>query len=141
MKQILASFCLLLLLSCSGDDSTNNCNYLLNVGVNTTINLNLPQFSQLMFTSNSVYIPNQGNAGIIVINAGTGLYAWDAADPNHQLTNCSLLTIEGANGKCGCSDENEYSLFTGLSVNNPLPCALKAYRVTPLSNNQYSITN
>ena len=62
-----------------------NCNFLLNVGVNLSLNLNLSQYNQLTFPSNPVYVPNEGNGGIIVNNTGTGFVAFDAADPNHVL--------------------------------------------------------
>lgn len=130
-----------MLTACSNNDRINNCNFLLDLGVNVNVNLNLPQFSQLQFISNSVYIANQGNGGLIVINVGTGLRAWDAADPNHQFSSCSILQIEGAIGKCGCSDANEYSLFTGGSLGVQLPCGLKEYRVTDNGSNSYTITN
>lgn len=102
--------------------------------------MNLPQYSQLKFTSNSVYLANQGNKGVIVINVGGSYRAWDAADPNHEQSACSLLTITGANAVCGCIDANTYSLFTGGSIKTQLPCGLKEYRVTS-SGNSLIITN
>ena len=132
---------LLFLTACSKNDTINNCNFLLDLNINVTINLNLPQYSQLQFTSNSVYIANQGNGGIIVINVGTGLRAWDASDPNHTPSACSVMQIVGANAKCGCNDANEYSLFTGGSLGAQLPCGLKEYRVSPSGSNSYIITN
>ena len=141
MKNFLTLLTFALLVSCSKSDDNNNCNFLQNLGVNASINLNLPQYSQLQFTSNSVYIPNQGNGGIIVTNVGSGLRAWDAADPSRTASSCSIMTIDGANAKCGCGDENEYSLFIGQPLNEALPCGLKEYRVTPTGSNTYSITN
>ncbi|MEH6534910.1 MAG: hypothetical protein V7719_00850 [Psychroserpens sp.] len=137
MKKILIVLSLVFLTNCGDDDNINNCNFLLNVGVNATLNLNLPEFSQLMFTSNSVYVSNQGgNVGIIVTNVGNSNYrAWDAADPNHVPSACSLLQIDGANAICGCTDQNEYSLFTGQAIGDPLPCGLKEYRVTVSGSN------
>ncbi len=129
-----SSFYLLLfavILSCSGNSVDNkNCRFLLNVGVNVSINMNLPQYSQLQFISNSVYISDAGNAGIIVTNTGSGYLAWDASDPNHAPSSCSALTISGLNGTCGCGDENTYSLVTGQAIgNSELQCSLKNYRV------------
>ncbi|GAA0738382.1 hypothetical protein [Gaetbulibacter jejuensis] len=144
MKNFLTLLTFVLLVSCSKSDDNNNCNFLQNSGVNASINLNLPQYSQLQFTSNSVYIPFEvagGNGGIIVTNVGSGLRAWDAADPSHIPSSCSIMTIDGANAKCGCGDENEYSLFIGQPLNEALPCGLKEYRVTPTGSNTYSITN
>lgn len=142
MKYIFLLFGLLLITSCSKSDRVNSCNFLLDVSVNASVNMNLPQYSQLQFTSNSVYIANQGNKGVIVINVGNSTYrAWDASDPNHAPNSCSLLTIEGANAKCGCEDQNEYNLFTGQIVADNLPCGLKEYRVESAGNNTLRISN
>lgn len=141
MKHFFWLLSVLILTACSNNDNLNNCNYLLNLGVNVSINLNLPQYSQLQFTSNSVYVANQGNGGIIVINVGSGLRAWDAADPNHTPSSCSIMQITGVNAKCGCSDANEYSLFTGGSLGVQLPCGMKEYRVRDNGNNTYTISN
>lgn len=142
MKKIIFS-CLMLsiFVSCSKNNSDVNCNYLLNVGVNATLNLNLPQYSQLAFISNAVYVSGFGNKGIIVINTGTGFRAWDASDPNHTPNSCSTLSIESAEAVCGCDDGNTYSLFTGQPLNNPeLTCGLKEYRVEQ-SGNSLLISN
>jgi nitrite reductase/ring-hydroxylating ferredoxin subunit len=132
MKKLIFVLSLLLLTTCNKDDDNNinNCNFLLNVGVNRTISLNLPQFSQLQFATNSVYIPNEGNLGIYVTNVGGNFRAYDAADPNHILETCSLLSINGTIVTCGCQDENQYNLLTGFSEGGQLPCALQEYRVT-----------
>ena len=143
MKKLLFSALLcVFLVSCSKSNVNNsNCRFLLNVGVSTSVNLNLPQYSQLQFPSNAAYIPNVGNGGIIVINIGTGFMAWDAADPNHTQSSCSVLTIDGVNGVCGCPDENTYSLFTGQPLENPsLRCGLRNYFVEQ-SGSQLLISN
>jgi hypothetical protein len=131
MRPLFALFCLLILTACSKNSlNDENCQFLLDVSVNQSINLNFPQYSQLQFPSNPVYLPNVGNGGIIITNTGSSFAAFDAADPNHIFNTCSVLSIEGLNGKCGCDDENEYSLFTGQPINNgELRCSLKRYRV------------
>ena len=96
--------------------------------------LSLPQYSNLNFISNSVYIPNVGNAGIIVVNSGTGFLAWDAADPNRPNTPCSVLTISGLEASSSCADQNTYNLITGQSVGVALICSLKPYRVESSGN-------
>lgn len=134
-KTILFAALLLILSSCSKNNSDINCNYLLDVGVSTTLNLNLPQYSPLQFISNAVYVPGHGNKGLIVINTGTGFSAWDASDPNHSPNTCSTIDIVGIEGVCSCED-NTYSLFTGQPLNNPdLTCGLKPYRVQQNGNN------
>ncbi|SHG94766.1 hypothetical protein [Winogradskyella jejuensis] len=143
MKNKLLVLLCLAILGCSRNDNINNCNFLLNVGVNTSINLNLPQFSQLINTGNSVRLEGQGNGGLIItrVNSST-IRAWDAADPNHTFENCSILTINGINAVCGCADANEYSLITGQVLNGTnQPCTLKEYRVEFVGNNQYVISN
>ncbi|WP_040247061.1 Rieske (2Fe-2S) protein [Psychroserpens mesophilus] len=142
MKKLLFVLSLLLLTTCKKDDdgNINNCNFLFNVGINRTISLNLPQYSQLQFTSNSVYIANEGNAGIYVVNVGGNFRAFDAADPNHTPDTCSFLTANGTIVTCGCQDENQYNLLTGLSEGGQLPCTLQEYRVTA-NGSELTITN
>ncbi len=132
----------LILASCSKNDTNKNCNFLVNAGVDFTVNLSLPEFNSLQFINNSVYIANQGNGGVIVTKTGLGLLAWDAADPNHIFSDCSIMDIVGGiNAKCNCEDANEYSLITGQSLGDPLPCTLKPYRVEEMGNNTYLISN
>ncbi len=134
MKNLYFILCVsLCIISCDSDDNIDpNCNFLLrNLDVTTTINLNLPQFSQLQFISNSVLIPGIGNGGLIVSNTGVAFMAWDAADPNRPLESCSRLSIVGGlTAVNSCEDENMYSLATGEALNDPsLQCTLINYRV------------
>jgi len=123
--------------SCSDNSNYNNDNpYLLDLPLSVSINLSLPEYSQLQFVGNSIYVPYEGNKGIIVANAGTGYIAWDAADPNHIQSDCSVLVNSGLNATCGCDDKNTYSLATGeplrieedVDISN-LKYALRFYRV------------
>lgn len=136
MKSFFYLLLFFIMSSCSGNSVDNkNCRFLLNVGVNVSINMSLPQYSQLQFISNSVYVANAGNAGIIVTNTGSGYLAWDASDPNHAPSSCSTLTVSGLNATCGCVDENTYSLVTGQAIGNgDLQCPLKNYRVEQSGN-------
>ena len=127
-RQILFCFIIYGVFSCSDTDSDPRCNFLLDIKVVHEINLNLPQYNDLNFISNSVYISNIGNGGVIVTNSGTGFLAWDAADPNHTFNQCSILSIEGLEASCSCPDENKYSLITGQSIKTQLTCPLKTYR-------------
>ena len=124
-------FCLIILMlfGCEKNINDTRCNYLLDLDIYYEINLSLPQYSNLNFISNSVYIPNVGNAGIIVVNSGTGFLAWDAADPNHTNLPCSTLIISGLEATSGCAEQNTYSLITGQSIGVALTCSLKPYRV------------
>ena len=130
MKQLLF-LCIIIctFLTCSDSDSDPNCNFLFDTKVAHELNINLPQYNDLNFISNSVYVPNIGNGGVIVTNSGTGFLAWDAADPNPPFSQCSILSIEGLEASCNCPDGNKYSLITGQSLETQLNCALKTYRV------------
>ena len=130
MKKMLCLLSVLLLFNCENDDNLNNCNFLIDVGVNFTVNTNLPQFSQLMFPNSPVLIEGQGNLGIYVINTGGNYRAFDAADPNHIPEACSFMQRDGLEVTCGCPDENKYLLATGTSIDQQLPCSLQEYRVT-----------
>ncbi|MDG2498382.1 MAG: hypothetical protein P8M66_02585 [Flavobacteriaceae bacterium] len=107
-----------------------------------SLNLNLSQYNQLTFPSNPVYVNNEGNGGIIVNNTGTRYVAYDAADPNHPYSECSILSINGVEGVCGCTDENKFSLVTGQPLaNTELRCGLKAYIVESNGNTLYISSN
>jgi hypothetical protein len=128
--------------SCSKKNTIDpNCNFLANINVMVSLNLNLSQYNQLTFPNNPVYVTNEGNGGIIVNNTGAGYVAFDAADPNHIYNDCSILTINGLEAVCGCEDANTYSLLTGLVLeNSTLRCTLKPYFVESSGNTLY-ITN
>ena len=145
MKKLLILLSILLF-TCNSDDSArSNCNFLFDAGVNLTVNTNLPQFNQLQFPGNGVYVSGQGNNGIWLwrLNSST-LYAWEAADPSHAPAACSTLTDSGVGDivVCGCDDENQYSLATGLGLEgNTQPCTLVPYRVDDVGNNTYVVSN
>ena len=122
-------FFLGLIIGCVKNIDDSRCNYLLDLDIYYEVNLNLPQYNELNFISNSVYIPNVGNGGIIIVNSGTGYLAWDAADPNHTNLPCSVLTISGLEATSSCAEQNTYSLITGQSIGVALTCSLKPYRV------------
>jgi len=139
MKIKTLTLCLIVLFVCLGCSKKNtidpNCIFLANINVMVSLNLNLSQYNQLTFPNNPVYIPNEGNGGIIVNNTGAGYVAFDAADPNHVYRDCSILSIKGLEAICGCDDANTYSLLTGLILENgTLRCTLKPYFVESSGN-------
>ena len=132
-----------LIMGCSSDDNVNNCNLLVNVSVDVTIDLNLPQFNQLNFPGGVVPLDGEGNGGIFLIRVNNEtILAWDGADPNFVLSSCSIMTLDGTNVRSSCNGGNEFSLFTGGPLgDNPPPCGLKAYRVLPIDASTFVITN
>ncbi len=139
MKKILLLFLLSAFLTACDDNGTNNDNpYIPNYRFTIDINTNLPLYNALTYASNGVYIPDGGALGIIVFNTGSGYTAFDAACPNHAISSCSLLQINGLMAVCDCEHGAEYNLFTGLANGQPYP--LKPYRVQ-LSGSNIRVSN
>src|SRR5690606_35178733 len=115
-KYLLLLLAVAFLSSCSKDDYNNNNRYLPNYAFSINIDMSLPLYSQLQYTSNPVYIGQAGIGirGIIVMNTGGGYTAFEASCPNQELSSCSTLEINGVNAVCPC-DDVEYNLFTGLA--------------------------
>lgn len=133
----------LMLVGCSSDDHRINNPNLLDVNVNFTVDLSLPQYSGLQFPSNSVYVSQYGNGGIILMNTGSNYVAYDAADPNHpRKDNCISMEIDGdIRLKCSC-EGNTYDLFTGNFIEgDDLEYTLYPYRVTDNGNGILRVTN
>ncbi len=143
MNRFLTLMSLVFMLACSNNDRIATCNFLANNAiVNASVNLNLPQFSQLQFTGNSVYIANEGISGVYLSNVGNNSFrAFDATDPAHAPSSCSRLENTNGIATCGCTDANQYSLLTGQAVNSDTPCLLKEYRVESSGNNTLLISN
>ncbi len=132
MKKYFLPFLLLLIVSaCSKDDNRTRNPNLLDINFQFSLDMTLPQYSSLQFPSNPVFVngPNYGNKGIIIINTGNSYRAFDASDPNHPPSTCSLLLINGIEGICGCGDGNTYNLFTGQPKGGSLKYPLLEYRV------------
>lgn len=133
--------------ACSKDNHRVNNPNLLGVTVYFTINLTLPEYSNLKFAGNAVYVGGYGNAGVIVVNTGSqNFMAFDAADPNHPLEQCSTLEVNGLEAVCQCSDHNTYNLFTGTAVKSKsggedLQYTLLPYQVVNNGNGTLTIQN
>jgi len=134
------SISLLLLLSffinCESDDRIENP-FLPNVGVNFTVNLNLPQFSSLEFPGSTeiINIDGVGIKGVIVHNVNGDLFtAYELSDPNHVPNSCSAQTVSGIISTCGCEDKNSYNIITGQPSSGDLQYGLKAYRIVKQGN-------
>jgi len=131
------------LTACNSDDVSDDCNFLINVNVDVQINLNLPEFNNLNFPNIAVYLPGEGNGGIYLINIGQTILAWDGADPNFPVSSCPVMTLEGDNiVTSSCEGGTKFSLFTGQPIGDNIPpCGLKPYRVFPLDDSTYIVSN
>ena len=128
MKKFIFLLVLPFLMGCDKENFNNNNPFLPNYNFSVNINMALPQFSNLQFPSNAVYIDNgsAGVRGIFVFNTGSGYVAFDAACPNQALSSCSTMTLSGINAVCAC-DGASYSMFTGQAPGMQYP--MKQYRV------------
>ncbi|WP_281337088.1 Rieske (2Fe-2S) protein [Flavobacterium eburneipallidum] len=127
-KHFLLLLVIPLLFGCTADKVNNNNPYLPNYSFSLNINLSLPAYADLTYTTGSFFYESQGLRGIIIFNTGTGYVAFDAACPNQALTSCSKMTLTKGDIKVICPCDNaEYSLFTGQSTGKQYP--MKQYRV------------
>lgn len=128
--------------ACSGDDGPRNENpNLPNIGVNLTLDLNLPEYNQLNFPGNTFTTNLQGIRGIVIFNIDNSQYtAFELSDPNHPPSDCSRAQVEGLTATCSCSDGNAYSIVTGQVTAGEGQYPLKPYRITR-SGDQLIITN
>jgi|SRR6218665_1682285 len=115
------------LFACDGGTINNNNPYIPNYPVNLSINMGLPQYSNLQFPSNHVVNYTQGARGIVIFNAGNSYVAYDLACPNQSFESCGTpMVISGIEARCTC-DDKVYNLFSGQSPGMQYP--LKQYRV------------
>ena len=119
MKMKKIAFFLLIslgLLSCSSnDDNNNNQNpYLVIPPVNFSLNLNLPEYTDLKFPGNSIIYTSQGIKGIVIYCVTDDLYtASELSDPNHNPSSCSKMQVVGIIATCPCDDGNKNDIVTG----------------------------
>ncbi|NGY36325.1 hypothetical protein FQU23_002245 [Flavobacterium sp. XN-5] len=126
-KILLLSFISILFLGCSDSNFNNKNPYLPNYSFSA--NLNLAFYQNLTYAGNAIYYSGSdvGPRGIYIFNTGSGYNAFDAACPNQAISACSTMTLKGINLICPCDNE-EYSLFTGLSQGGS-QYPMKQYRV------------
>lgn len=129
------------LLSCNPDDEVRNNPFLNEVSFRLDINLDLPQYNNLNFPGNSFVTYNHGINGVVVYNVNNDQYtAFELSDPNHPLSSCSRLTVEGIIATCSCADGNSYNIITGELSTGTGQYSLKPYRVRR-SGNMIEVSN
>ncbi len=128
----------LLLLGCSKDTVRNVNPYIPSYNFSFVINLNLPSYSGLNSPINPVSVTEPSGISMIVMKiSDTDYRAWNSYCPNHSISSCSKMTVNGTNAKCSCEDY-EYSLFDGVGN---AQYTMIPYRVDVLGNNSIRISN
>ena len=108
---------IVLIFSC--DDGNVNFNpYIPNINFDKTINLDLPLYDDVKFSSGSVELSGIGVCGVVIFNFNGDILAWEQCPPNHSVnSSCPKLNISGVQLSCDCT-QNLYSLATGQLLNN-----------------------
>ena len=102
------------LLSCSNNDDKIQNPYLVVPLVNLSLNLNLPEYTDLKFPGGSFIVNNQGIKGIVVYCVSdTQYFASELSDPNHSPNSCSKMEVTGIIATCSCDDGNTNDIITG----------------------------
>ena len=110
---------LLILLLCACENSNINYNpYIPNLKFDKTINLDLPLYDDIKFSSGSVELIGVGVCGIVLFNFNGDILAWEQCPPNHAVnSSCPKLNISGIQLSSECT-QHLYSLATGQLLNN-----------------------
>ncbi|MFL0353435.1 hypothetical protein [Xanthomarina sp. GH4-25] len=131
----------LIVASCnkSDDDANTNNQYLPNINFDTgtLVNTNLQPYDVLQFPNNYVILNNNyGINGVVLFYAGGDNYsAFELSDPNHALSDCSTLSVEGVIATCDCDDGNSYEILNGIGQTGTTGnFALKRYFVEVTGN-------
>lgn len=102
------------LLSCSNNDDKIQNPYLVAPLVSLSLNLNLPEYTDLKFPGGSFFVNNQGIKGIVVYCVTDNYYiASELSDPNHSPNACSKMEVTGIIATCPCDDGNTNDIVTG----------------------------
>lgn len=135
-RLILGLVFLMMMISCSSDDNRRNNNpYLVDLSFSMTLDLNLPEYYNLNFPGNTYSTYNYGLKGVVVYNLNNSQYtAFELTDPNHPVSSCSRLTVEGIIATCNCEDRNSYNIITGELSEGTGQYSLKPYRVRKSGN-------
>jgi Rieske Fe-S protein len=109
----------------------NTDNPIPEVYVNFNLDMNSPLYIDLNSVGNSVYIPNEGNKGLIVTHVNIDEYvAYDATctyDPQDPHGRVEIQGISAVDTKCG----SKFSLMlNGYVEEGPATLPLKMYTVS-----------
>ncbi len=128
MKKLSFFLIFTILLACNKEQVYQNP-YLENVSFSIQVNMDLPEYALLKYANNSVLIRNVGIKGVLVFNTGTSYTAFEASDPNHYPSDCSIMQPNQFTCQCPC-ENNTYSLFTGQLTQGSGQYSLKPYRIS-----------
>ena len=132
----------LLLSSCNTKDD-----YIRDVYVNIYLDLNLPEYSDLQISGNSIFdVPKlieAGVKGIIIYHAvGDNYKVYDRNCSYEPSLACSFIdSVSSSVAYCGCCSSAFLLSQDGAAANAPALLPLKQYRYSLLQGNQMHIYN
>ncbi len=126
----------ILIFSCNTKDD-----YIQDVYVNEFIDLNLPVYSELISTGNSIFIPG-GVEGIIIYHGvGKDYKVYDRNCSYEPSLACSVIdSVNAGIAYCGCCTSAFLISNTGEAINAPALLPLRTYNWI-LDNNILRISN
>lgn len=138
MRNLLLLFFFLIFFSCERNETND---ILPNVPVNIMLNLNLPQYQDLLIPNGWTEV-NGGVKGILIQNIGVGNPPYKAFDRACPTNDCaSAMTFDGSlKMKCPC-DSSEYSIIDGSPQTSGYSNFAREYRVNLINPTTINITN
>lgn len=138
MKNFFVFLLLMSLLSC--DDSFENNDFLPNVPVNFTVNLNLSEGLNLQIPGGQETFLGQGIRGVVIYRLNLDTFvAFDLACPHLELQSCSTMTVDALFMTCPCDNER-FQLTNGASEDGSVSESARFY-TTRLSGNILTVNN
>ncbi|MEW7289856.1 hypothetical protein [Aquimarina sp. 2304DJ70-9] len=144
MKKAIFLLLILLISSCKDDDTIQANPFLPNVGVNFSLNLNLPQYNSLKFPG-GVFVDRtdgRGIRGVIIYNLNDDqFFAYELSDPNIVPSDCSALGVVGTIASSECGNDNTYDIASfGQQIKGEGGLPLFPYRAVK-TGNTISVSN
>jgi nitrite reductase/ring-hydroxylating ferredoxin subunit len=129
MKKYILIILLFGLFFCDNTDDNNQ--FLPNVPVNFTVNLNLSEGIDLQVPGGQAIFENKGISGIVVIRQNIDLFiAFDLACPHLEpFQDCSTMTVGTLFMVCPCDNER-FQLTNGAAENGEITESARVYNVT-----------
>jgi len=136
MKKIFLFFSFILLINCSDSVFVNDC--FPNISVSGTINLNLPQFINIL-TPGGESIASIDGRNIIIINRANTYLAYDLACPEGNCS--STMVFDGLTLNCPCTEKEYNILLAGGAPVDGEGCSALQYTVTQTGSSTLQISN
>lgn len=119
LKLLIISLISGLIFSCEDDDNNRDSNPCLrDKNVNFLLNLNLPLYADLQLSGNDLFLKDDVNfiKGVYIRNVGNVFFAFELAEPNDCVQECSTPDFEDAFFTYSCGDETSKYDILGNKV-------------------------